>query len=403
MWDLADWRERAWVASQRAAALDPDNLGPASQLFDLALTEGDTAEARRQSIALTRMASVSGCTICGWSGALEARLRLALATADTALAARLWAEVEKAHGDSARGVLGKLHGGLVVDGRGLRELDRLFALAGPPTPGAGRLARVWAFERGRYGEWRLLQEFFYRSQGPYGAAFGRINNALFLGEPEDSSVRASAAYLDQVATGAISVTDSTDPAWVHVVVRAASGCASALWQLAHGQSGGARQVLRYITIEMPALRGPRLPVRASVCAGLITALLAEREGGDVHAAVLQLDSIARPRPFEAGIFPSPAMTSIVLAGLLARYGEPVRALSTLRRGCPWEPWRANMDAGLIVPCLRLEGRLAALTGDRAGAVRAYEHYLALREDPEPPWRAQRDSVVAELAALKPRR
>jgi hypothetical protein len=81
----------------------------------------------------------------------------------------------------------------------------------------------------------------------------------------------------------------------------------------------------------------------------------------------------------------------------------VRALAAVRRACPWESWRVNQDAGLIVPCLRLEGRYAALAGDRAGAVRAYEHYLALREDPEPPWRARRDSVVAELAALKPRR
>jgi hypothetical protein len=28
--------------------------------------------------------------------------------------------------------------------------------------------------------------------------------------------------------------------------------------------------------------------------------------------------------------------------------------------------------------LREEGRLAALTGDTAGAIRAYQHYLALR-------------------------
>jgi hypothetical protein len=49
--------------------------------------------------------------------------------------------------------------------------------------------------------------------------------------------------------------------------------------------------------------------------------------------------------------------------------------------------------------LRQEGRLAALTGDRAGAIRAYQHYLALREDPEPPLRSDRDSVRAEVARL----
>jgi hypothetical protein len=49
--------------------------------------------------------------------------------------------------------------------------------------------------------------------------------------------------------------------------------------------------------------------------------------------------------------------------------------------------------------LREEGRLAALVGDTSGALRAYRHYLALRENPDPPWRAPWDSVRVELAAL----
>jgi hypothetical protein len=49
--------------------------------------------------------------------------------------------------------------------------------------------------------------------------------------------------------------------------------------------------------------------------------------------------------------------------------------------------------------LRQEGRLAALAGDTTGAIRAYEHYLTLRTNPDPPFLPQRDSVVAELAEL----
>jgi hypothetical protein len=52
-----------------------------------------------------------------------------------------------------------------------------------------------------------------------------------------------------------------------------------------------------------------------------------------------------------------------------------------------------------VTYLREEGRLAALTGDRAGAARAYRHYLVLRSDPDSALRPQQDSVRAELAAL----
>ena len=55
--------------------------------------------------------------------------------------------------------------------------------------------------------------------------------------------------------------------------------------------------------------------------------------------------------------------------------------------------------------LREEGRLAALTGDTVGAVRAYRHYLALRTNPEREVKPEVDSVRAVLARLseEPRR
>jgi hypothetical protein len=43
--------------------------------------------------------------------------------------------------------------------------------------------------------------------------------------------------------------------------------------------------------------------------------------------------------------------------------------------------------------------LAALAGDTTAAARAYDEYLRLRTDPDAPFRAQRDSVVNERAAL----
>ena len=143
-----------------------------------------------------------------------------------------------------------------------------------------------------------------------------------------------------------------------------------------------------------------------MCAGLIKVLLAERRGGDAHQGVLELDSIVRPVPLEAswgGRDLTFGLDNLVLAQLLARHGEPVLALAAVRRGRPRETLFAVLSLGLIVDYLREEGRLAAMTGDTAGAVVAYRHYLALREDPQGPWRAQRDSVAAELAALGPRR
>ena len=49
--------------------------------------------------------------------------------------------------------------------------------------------------------------------------------------------------------------------------------------------------------------------------------------------------------------------------------------------------------------LREEGRLAALAGDTAGAVRAYRHYLAIRPVPEPEAAIEDAAVRARLAEL----
>ena len=50
-------------------------------------------------------------------------------------------------------------------------------------------------------------------------------------------------------------------------------------------------------------------------------------------------------------------------------------------------------------CRREEGRLAALVGDRAGAIDAYSQYLAMRYNPEPSVKPEVDRVRAELAGL----
>jgi tetratricopeptide (TPR) repeat protein len=86
----------------------------------------------------------------------------------------------------------------------------------------------------------------------------------------------------------------------------------------------------------------------------------------------------------------------VLARLYQSQGRLDRALRAVRRryitlGEP-EP------IGLA-ESFRLEGELAAKTGDKVGAIRAYRNYLRMRADPEPSRIPQRDSVRAELAAV----
>ena len=54
----------------------------------------------------------------------------------------------------------------------------------------------------------------------------------------------------------------------------------------------------------------------------------------------------------------------------------------------------------ITQFLKEEGDLCVILGDTAGAVRAYEHYLVLRDDPDDLARPQVDSVRASLRALR---
>ena len=72
------------------------------------------------------------------------------------------------------------------------------------------------------------------------------------------------------------------------------------------------------------------------------------------------------------------------------------ALRALRRGSSG----SGQFPYYLSTFLHEEGRLAALTGDTAGAVRAYQHYLWLRTDPEPELKPEVDSVRAVLARLE---
>jgi DNA-binding SARP family transcriptional activator/TolB-like protein len=90
----------------------------------------------------------------------------------------------------------------------------------------------------------------------------------------------------------------------------------------------------------------------------------------------------------------PEYVIIVLARAYEASGDAAGALRVVQQGIWYSVPRQ------LSTLLHEEGRLAAQLGDRAGAIRAYEHYLALRSDPEPRLRPERDRIRAEVARLK---
>jgi hypothetical protein len=192
-------------------------------------------------------------------------------------------------------------------------------------------------------------------------------------------------------------------------------CVATLWRLSHGEPGGAAQAIARLRASTPD-DSPESRTSNAVCAALLEAKLAASSGAPSGTAALeQLDSLMRSGPGGSRNGPpisftlSPAyvrstvgvspvgfedFANLEVAHLRERQGDNRSALVAVRR----RPYSYHLTDYLATH-LREEGRLAALTGDRPGAIRAYRHYLALRSNPEPALRPAVESVRSELAKL----
>jgi eukaryotic-like serine/threonine-protein kinase len=154
-----------------------------------------------------------------------------------------------------------------------------------------------------------------------------------------------------------------------------------LWDLMHGDTARAAAAVRW-------LRRSDHPLGAD----FVDALIASRAGRP-DAAVLRarLDSVALEGCCPLTIV---SWANLVVGRAHEEAGRDADALRAMRRGV----WR--FPPQLLSTFLRNEGRLAAKLGDRAGAIRAYRHYLALRSDPEPELMSEVERVRRELERLE---
>jgi hypothetical protein len=131
-----------------------------------------------------------------------------------------------------------------------------------------------------------------------------------------------------------------------------------------------------------------------LCAALLDAMLASAEGrGDAGLALNRVDSLELAVPHQLG--GSFVSRNLLIARLHEARGDRAGALATVRRRV--YSW---LETPYLSSFFREEGRLASLTGDRAGAIRAYQHYLTLRSDPEPELGSQVAQVRAALDKLR---
>jgi hypothetical protein len=124
---------------------------------------------------------------------------------------------------------------------------------------------------------------------------------------------------------------------------------------------------------------------------LETQVAAKRHSSELPRLLRQLDSAL----VDVSFVPFSIIGNLVGARIYEEQGNLPQALALIRRRI-----FDLTSSPMYVTYHREEGRLAALNGDREGAIRAYRRYLGLRSGAEPRLQPQVAQVRAELAALE---
>jgi DNA-binding SARP family transcriptional activator/TolB-like protein len=366
---IDDSRVRARAAFERALHVDPQYAPALNGLIELAALERDTSALHSRVDRYMAMDSLSDDAryirwrLSSFAGDEEARLgfRISLSALERDALARIR-------------LMAQLDGRAITDG--VRASDLLVARASSALERQLALhsARQLALNRGRPLEAvRIAQE--KRSLEP-NADLQRgfaIRDALFWEGDTASAVDAARAFESILSGGTQERLDDRRKSYIRF--------SAALWRLSHGDTSRVNDDIR-------ALR--RSPTGRDPQSQLLDALLASIVGRpDAERVLTRLDSLAL-----LGFGPAPHVINLVSARIHERRGDLAGALAAVRRGRWFFP-PENLST-----YLREEGRLAQLTGDNAGAVRAWTHYLALRSDAESSMKPEVERIRARLAVIQ---
>jgi hypothetical protein len=267
---------------------------------------------------------------------------------------------------------------------------------------------------GRGADWQRSKTYLHAFEVNRGRPAAALADTAGTDEAEYG---AHAALYQRVLDALYGDGDSVDAATAARELSAERSTPATLWRVSRRELDGASRAIGRLRRHAPG-DSPRSVATDNTCAALLEAkLAAASRSADADAALDRLDALIRSGPGGQRNGPPVAFTlspayvrstvgispvgfedfvNLEVARLRERQGDVKAALAAVRRR-----GYAYHLTDYFAPHLREEGRLAALTGDRAGAIRAYRHYLALRSDPEPSLRPAVDAVRAELAKLGP--
>ena len=365
---------QAETAFRRALALDSGFAAPLEHLIEIAVIRDDTATIRRLSPWYFQIDSAGDL-------ADFMRWRVAGALRDTAALAALRARMPDMNENSLIRILGTA----ILDGIHLddamaagRALERSQSRADQQVG----IAYGWIDVLGNLGRFREAAPHYetLKRLGANGGFAAPVWDALF----GDGDTTLALARI-QEALPRVQKAVETDPE------RRASQyeltCAVAAWLGARGDTAQALSLLaRLDRMTLPPQYAPLIDgMRA--CSAATRALLAGPDERSLKIRIAQqLDT--------AQTFEDNGLAKLISSRLRLQAGDTAGALASLRHRS--YHWNSTSHLALM---LREEGRLAALTGDREGAIRALQHYLRLRTNAEPRLQPQVTQVREELARL----
>lgn len=363
----------------RAFARDSSFAPAIEHLVDDAANRGDKAEVTRLAARYLALDSAA-------DHATYIRWRAAVATGDSAALRDVRKSFPAIDFDNAR----RIAGIAMLEGIGLGDADAVApALGGVSGPNPGRsgdFSVSLALNRGRQRKARQIQQAeMQRTSNDPLSATRRLSHIIYWDADRSDAVDAAGILERHLRSS--SATAPGAEGRVHI-----AACVLALWRLSNNDVKGTQEMIRILRKTLSASQTSGFVNTHPTCLPYLEAATRMRlEPGSTAATLSRLDalSLEGARDFYAVPF------NIELARLFDMNGNPQKALEVMRR----RPYHWADGIVYLTTQLRDEGRFAAKSGDNAGAIRAYSHYLRLRDKPDPELMSQADSVRAELRKL----
>lgn len=360
--------ERSLAAFNRAVALDSNYGNGLEHLPDLYLRLGDTTSARRSMELNLSLDSTSlfGTYELWYAGAMfgnrERHDRAVSAIAQS----------------TSVSIITNIAQSALITGVGYDDAQQLFASVAKhgATDRDRWLAGMWLYQLASARGEPALAARLFNASWPVPAF--PLFAALFEGG--DSATAALARR---------------NVMWMLAPDSAISRCPGVLLAaeydlLARGDTSTAASEASAIESRLAAAQGPTSH-ECSVAAMTLRVLLAARDHAPkLSVLAARLDSALRVAPIQPWL--TLMSGNLIVARAWEQLGDMRRALAAVRR----RPILVGTLLGWSA-LLREEGRLASLTGDKNGAIRAYRLFVALRGEGELSQQADVEGARAEIA------